>query len=587
MNDAVEAKNGGKTSSTSAENLLGTIDMRREQMFPKLTTEEIDRIRRFGEVRRYAAGEMLYRTGETAPGMFVLLKGRVAIEKRDPLGHAETIVEMGPGDFLAEVAQLSGGPSLVDARALTDGETLLVSPSRLRALLIAEVHLGERIMRALMLRRVFLIEAGTGGPCLIGPADHPNMVRLQHFLARNAYPHAVLDPAEDRDAQALLKHYPCTNDELPLAICPNGSILKNPDEFELARALGMVSEPRDRHYDVAVVGAGPAGLATAVYAASEGLSVGVFDARAFGGQAGASSCIENYLGFPTGISGQALAGRAYVQAQKFGAEMMIPEEVTTLDCGAQPFVLGLRSGRSVKASTVVVASGARYRRPNVPNLQQFEGRGVWYWASPIEARMCRKEEVALVGGGNSAGQAAVFLSGYAKKVWMLVRGTSLAESMSQYLIDRIKATPNIELLTCTEIVALSPSAGGELQGVRWRDRRTGQETEKPVRNVFIFIGADPATGWLQDCGVALDAKGFVPTGTNIPPDHLRSSDGIGRPQSLETNVPGVFAVGDVRAGSVKRVGAAIGEGATVVPQIHTFLENMTAVPATQPLSAAA
>jgi thioredoxin reductase (NADPH) len=595
MNEAVEAKNASTNASSNAsqngsmaaESGLGTIDTRREQMFPKLTTEEIDCIRRFGEVQRYAAGEMLYRTGETAPGMFVLIKGRVAIEKRDPLGNGEAIVEMGPGDFLAEVAQLSGGPSLVDARALTDGEALLVSPSRLRALLIAEVHLGERIMRALILRRVFLIEAGTGGPCLIGPANHPNMVRLQYFLARNAYPHEVLDPAEDRDAQALLKHYPSTNDELPLAICPNGSILKNPDEFELARALGMVPDPRDRHYDVAVVGAGPAGLATAVYAASEGLSVGVFDARAFGGQAGASSCIENYLGFPTGISGQALAGRAYVQAQKFGAEMMIPEEVTTLDCGAQPFVLGLRGGRSVKASTVVVASGARYRRPNVPNLQQFEGRGVWYWASPIEARMCRKEEVALVGGGNSAGQAAVFLSGYAKKVWMLVRGPSLAETMSQYLIDRIKATPNIALLTCTEIVALSPSPDGELQAVRWRDRRTGQETEKPIRNVFIFIGADPATGWLRDCGVALDAKGFVLTGSNIPPDDLRSSDGTERPQSLETNVPGVFAVGDIRAGSVKRVGAAIGEGATVVPQIHTFLEDVKAAPAAQPLSAAA
>jgi len=450
VNDVAETSAGG----VSAESGLGMIDTRREQMFPKLTLAEIDRIRRFGEVRRYAANELLYRTGETAPGMFVLIAGRVAIEKRDPLGRAEKIVELASGDFIAEVAQLSGGPSLVDARATTDVEALLVPPAKLRALLIAEVHLGERIMRALILRRVFLIESETGGPCLIGPANNPDMIRLQHFLARNAYPHEVLDPAEDPDAQALLKHYPCKPEELPLAICPNGSVLKNPDVVELARALGMVRpDLANRQYDVAVVGAGPAGLATAVYGASEGLSVGVFEARAFGGQAGASACIENYLGFPTGISGQALAGRAYVQAQKFGADMVIPGEAATLDSSSHPFVIGLSDGQTVKALTVVVASGARYRRPDIPDLDRFEGAGVWYWASPIEARMCRQEEVALVGGGNSAGQAAVFLSSYARKVWMLVRGSSLAESMSQYLIDRIAATPNIELLTCTRIVA--------------------------------------------------------------------------------------------------------------------------------------
>jgi thioredoxin reductase (NADPH) len=583
VNDVAESR----ASPVSAESGLGTIDTRREQMFPKFTAVEIDRIRRFGEVRHHAAGELLYRTGDTAPGMLVLIAGRVSVEKRDPLGHAETIAELGPCDFIAEVAQLSGGPSLVDARAITDVEALLVPPARLRALLIAEIHIGERIMRALILRRVLLIESGTGGPCLIGPADHPDMARLQHFLARNAYPHEVLDPAKDREAETLLEHYRCKPEELPLAICPNGSILKNPGEVELARALGMVrSDLRHRHYDVAVVGAGPAGLAAAVYAASEGLSVGVFDARAFGGQAGASACIENYLGFPTGISGQALAGRAYVQAQKFGAEMMIPVAAATLDCRSDPLVIGLTDGQTVAASAVAIASGARYRRPNIPHLQQFEGRGIWYWASPIEARMCRQEEVALVGGGNSAGQAAVFLSGYAKKVWMLVRGPGLAESMSQYLIDRIEATPNVELLTCTEIVALSGSPEGQLQRVRWRDQRTGSETEKPIRNVFMFIGADPATQWLQGCGVALDPKGFVRTGSGVAPDDLRSKDGPDQPQSLATNVPGVFAIGDVRAGSTKRVGAAIGEGAAVVPQIHTFLENLKAAPAVQSLRAA-
>jgi thioredoxin reductase (NADPH) len=318
------------------------------------------------------------------------------------------------------------------------------------------------------------------------------MVRLQAFLGRNAYPHRVLDPTRDPDAQALLKHYPCEPDQLPLVVCPSGAILKNPSEGDLARAIGMVpADLQRRQYDVAIVGAGPGGLAAAVYAASEGLSVGVFDARAFGGQAGASSCIENYLGFPTGISGQALAGRAYVQAQKFGAEMIIPEAVTKLHCDSHPFAVGLSNGQTIRASTVVIASGARYRRPAIPNLERFEGRGIWYWASPVEARLCRIEEVVLVGGGNSAGQAAVFLSRYANKVWMLVRGPSLAASMSQYLIDRIGATSNIELLTCTEIVGLSGKKQGQLERVRWRDKRTGAEVEKTIHNVFMFIGAEP------------------------------------------------------------------------------------------------
>ncbi len=555
----------------SSDGMLGS---RHEQMFPKFAPQEIDRLRRFGETRQYAANEWLFRTGEIAPGMFVIIAGMVSIEARDRLDRAERIVEMGAGEFIAEVAQLSGGPALVDARATEPVESLLVRPARLRALLIAEVQLGERIIRALILRRVFLIEAGAGGPCLIGPEDHPGMVRLQAFLGRNAYPHRVLDPTKDPDAQAFLKHYPCEPDQLPLVVCPSGAILRNPNEGDLARAIGMVpADLQKRQYDVAIVGAGPGGLAAAVYAASEGLSVGVFDARAFGGQAGASSCIENYLGFPTGISGQALAGRAYVQAQKFGAEMIIPEAVTNLHCDSHPFAVDLSNGQSIKASTVVIASGARYRRPEIPNLQQFEGRGVWYWASPVEARLCRKEEVALVGGGNSAGQAAVFLSRYANKIWMLVRGPSLAASMSQYLIDRIAATSNIELLTCTEIVGLSGKEQGQLERVRWRDKRTGAEVEKTIHNVFMFIGADPATQWLNGCNVSLDSKGFVRTGTNIPPDQLLSADGKRRPTSLESNVTGVFALGDVRSESVKRVGAAIGEGATVVQQIHGFLEN--------------
>ena len=317
-------------------------------------------------------------------------------------------------------------------------------------------------------------------------------------------------------------------------------------------------------------GAGPAGLATAVYAASEGLSVVVFDARAFGGQAGASARIENYLGFPIGISGQMLTGLAYVQAQKFGAEMVIPTEVARLNCSQNPLTLELSDGVRAKAVAVVIASGARYRRLDVPNLRDFEGRGVWYWASPIEARLCRREEIVLVGGGNSVGQAAVFLRNYAAKIWLLVRGPSLAESMSQYLIDRIEATTNIEVLKNTEVVALSGSPHGQLERIRWRHRASGDETEKAVRHLFLFIGAAPATRWLHGC-ISLDAKGFVQTGASVPTQDVRSDDSAALPPSLQSSVAGVFAVGDVRSGSVKRVGAAIGEGAAVVAQLHAYL----------------
>jgi thioredoxin reductase (NADPH) len=444
--------------------------------------------------------------------------------------------------------------------------------------MIEEPELGERIMHALILRRVALIEAGAGGPVLIGPENSPDVIRLQGFLARNAYPHQLLDPTQDEDAAKLVQQYAPNPQELPLAVCPKGTILKNPSEAELARALSMVPiDERDQIYDVAVVGAGPAGLSTAVYAASEGLSVIVFDARAFGGQAGASARIENYLGFPAGISGQALTGRAYVQAQKFGARVVIPTEAVRLDLTEAAVALHLNDGRRVEASTVVVATGARYRRLDVPNLGDFEGRGVWYWASPIEARLCRNEEIVLVGGGNSAGQAAVFLRSFAKKIWMLVRGRSLAESMSQYLIDRIRAIDNIEVLTHTEIVALYGSREKQLEHVRWRNNVTGEETEKPIRHVFLFIGAEPATAWLRDSGVALDAKNFVLTGSDIPSDIRRSNNGSGRPLPLETSVPGIFASGDVRSGSVKRVGAAIGEGAVVGAELHTALANGAAV----------
>jgi thioredoxin reductase (NADPH) len=542
-------------------------------MFPKLSPEEISRIRRFSDERRYRAREQLFATGDIAPGMFVLVSGSVEVRRRDPLGSLAPVVQMGPGEFIAEVGQLSGGPALVDVDAISDVEALLISPQGLRGLLIAEVELGDRIMRALILRRMTLMEVGAGGPVLIGPATSPDVIRLQGFLARNSYPHRVLDPTEDRAASELVTKYAPDPAELPLAVCPKGAILKNPRETELARALGMVRvDVPERTYDVAVVGAGPAGLATAVYAASEGLSVIVFDSRAFGGQAGESARIENFLGFPTGISGRDLAGRAYIQAQKFGTEMAIPVEIVRLDCSQTPMALDFADGRRIKTRTVVIAAGARYRRLDVPYLEKFEGRGVWYWASPIEARLCRREEIVLVGGGNSAGQAAVFLATFAAKIWMLVRGTSLHKTMSRYLIDRIEATENLEILTTTEVVALSGTPEGRLECVRWRNIVTGQEAERATRNVFLFIGAEPATRWLRDCGVALDEKGFVRTGKDVAPNELRSS-GARRVLPLESNVAGVFAVGDVRSGSVKRVGGAIGEGAAVVAQLHTCLAS--------------
>ena len=551
---------------------MSTIDPRDEHVFPKLTPQEIDRLRRFGEVRRYAPGDALLVTGDVAPGMYVLIKGSVRVTRRDPLGHAAPIVEQGPGEFVAEVGQLSGQPAFVDVHAIGDVEALLIPPQNLRALMIEEAELGERIMHALILRRVVVIEAGAGGPVLIGSESSPDVIRLQGFLARNAYPHQLLDPEKDEDAARLVQQYAPNPSDLPLAVCPKGTILKNPSEAELARALGMVPiDERDQTYDVAVVGAGPAGLSTAVYAASEGLSVIVLDARAFGGQAGASARIENYLGFPAGVSGQALTGRAYVQAQKFGARMVIPAEAIRPDLTEVPLALRLDDGRRVKAQTVVVATGARYRRLNIPNLTDFEGRGIWYWASPIEARLCRDEEIVLVGGGNSAGQAAVFLRNFAKKIWMLVRGPSLAESMSQYLIDRICAIDNIEVLTRTEIIALYGSREKQLERVRWRNNVTGEEAEKPIRHIFLFIGAEPATAWLRDSGVALDTKNFILTGSDVAPDARRSNNGSGRPLSLETSVRNVFACGDVRSGSVKRVGAAIGEGAVVGAELHAAL----------------
>lgn len=552
------------------------IETRRHQMFPTLAPSEIERLRRFGEIRSYRAGEHLAKTGEVAPGLSLILSGEVAIVQRDDRAQRPPIVVHGPGSFMGELAQLSGHPALVDGIAQSDVEAIVIPSIRLRNLLIEEAELGERIMRALILRRVGLIETGAGGPVIVGRAAHPDVLRLEGFLARNGHPHQTLDPDTDRDALCLLERFPVDPKRLPIVLCPGGQMLHNPTETELARCIGLL-QPIDpsRVYDVAIVGAGPAGLAAAVYAASEGLSVLVLDSRAFGGQAGASARIENYLGFPTGISGMALMARAYNQAQKFGAEMVIPDEVVRLQCDhaadGPRFQLTLANEERARTRTVVIASGARYRRPEVENLAAFEGASVHYWASPLEERLCKGQEVVLVGGGNSAGQAVVYLASAVAKVWLLVRGPSLGANMSRYLVDRIASLANVEVLTQTEITALE-GKDGELEAVRWRQRETGQETRRPIRHLFLFTGADPNTSWLSGDDVALDAKGFVRTGAELGGDR--------RP--LETSRPGVFAIGDVRGGSVKRVASAVGEGAQVVAAIHGFLAEASNRPVPWP-----
>ncbi|SFL82806.1 FAD-dependent oxidoreductase [Rugamonas rubra] len=560
------------------------IEARRHQIFPVLGAAEIKRMHRFGQVRQFADGEPILEAGRTAFGLVVVLSGRIAVTRFDGLGNTWPVVEHGPGQFGGEVAQLSGRPALANAHAVGAVEVLVISSESLRALVIAEAELGERIVRALILRRVGLLEANSGGPVIVGPRGHGRIHHLQSFLAANGHPHTVLDPQTDSQAAELMALYQPTADQLPLVVCPDGVVKKNPSLAELGRCLGLLPElDENKVWDVIVVGAGPAGLATAVYAASEGLSVLALETRAYGGQAAASARIENYLGFPTGVSGRALAGRAFVQAQKFGVEIAIPAPAARLICDTYPLQVEMcGSGTRLKARSVVLSCGARYRRPSLANLKQFEGRGVYYWASPIEAKLCKSEEVILVGGGNSAGQAAVFLSGHAAKVHMVIRGEGLAATMSSYLIERIAATRNIVLHTHTEIVALEGDEDG-LRQVRWRNRLSGQEQDADVCRVFLFIGADPNTGWLGDCGVDVDDKGFIRTGFDVTKAqcHANFSRGVYPPElparaALETSVPGVFAIGDVRANSTKRVAAAVGEGAAVVSQIHAFLANLPA-----------
>ena len=550
------------------------IKTRGYQLFPVLDGTQVDTAKRFASApeRKFAPGEIVYNAGERDVPTWLVLKGSMAVVRRDGLNHETAITNLGPGQFSGEVNQLAGAATLASVSAGPEGCTALpFDATHVRALMIGSAEIGEIMMRAFILRRVGLIEEGGVGAVLVGTPGTPELVRLQGFLGRNGYPYAVLDSSTDAEARALLERTGVLSEELPLLVCPGGSLLKRPTDAEAGACLGIT--PRldaDRVYDVAIVGAGPAGLAAAVYAGSEGLSVLVLDQRAFGGQAGASARIENYLGFPTGISGMALAGRAFNQALKFGVEIAIPIEVARLDCGEQEhdatdtIKLELIDNAAVRARTVVIATGARYRRPAIPNLASLEGRGVSYWASPVEAKLCEGEEVALVGGGNSAGQAVVFLAPKVKRLHLVVRAPGLEASMSRYLIDRIAALSNVELHTNTEVVALEGDEATGLIAAVFRDRTTGTTHTCPLRHLFLFIGADPNTGWLNHC-VALDAKGFVVTGANL-------TSRAGQPALLlQTSRTGVFAIGDVRSGSTKRVAAAVGEGAAVVAQIHSVL----------------
>jgi thioredoxin reductase (NADPH) len=544
-----------------------SLSSRREQMFPKLGAADIERIRRFGAIHRYGRDQALVRAGEPDHGLTIILSGRVHVTSRSLSGERDTIVVHTEGSFLGELAQLSGRPSLVDAQAQEPVEALVISPDRLRNLIIAEAEIGERLMRAMILRRAGLLEMASGGPIVIGRRKQASVLRLADFLRRNGHPHQLLDVDTDTDATELVEKFGIDPGALPIVLCPDGRLLRDPTETELAWCLGMLRRiASDRVYDVGIVGAGPAGLAAAVYAASEGLSVLVLDSRSFGGQAGASARIENYLGFPTGISGMALMARAYSQAQKFGAEFYITNEVVSLEARSEKaFSLELRSGERAVTRSVVIATGARYRRLNI-GMYPFEIAGVHYWASPLEARLCAGQDVALVGAGNSAGQAVVYLAAQSRKISLIVRGKELTRSMSRYLADRIAGLSNVEVLTETEVIDVSGHEG-ILKSVRLRDR-AGNETVRQAGHLFFFIGADPNTGWLAKSGVMLDSRGFVVTGQQI----------AGSRDQLKTSVSGVFAIGDVRSGSTKRVAAGVGEGAQVVATLHTYLAR-TGTPA--------
>lgn len=550
----------------SEEDLQSFIHERRHQIFPALTQAQMDVIGRYGERRRFPPGQVLFTQGDRHISAYAIVSGSIQIERNTAL-KSRVIGTFGPGMLSGDIGTLAGRAAVTTARTVSDCEMIVIDEESLRALVITEADLSELIMRAYILRRVAFIQDKEGGGVIVfGSHQTGSALALREFLGRNAQPAAYFDADEHEAAAGLMERFGITIDDLPAVVTTGGAVLKKPSNREVADAVGISPDDLNgRQFDLAVVGAGPAGLAAAVYGASEGLNVVVLDTKAAGGQAGTSSKIENYFGFPTGISGVALAGRGLSQARKFGAEVAVPIEVTSLNCEAdKSFDIQLDNGDSIRARSVVVATGARYRKPSIPDLERYEGRGIYYNASFMEATFCTKEDVIIVGGGNSAGQAAVFLSSHARHVHIVVRADGLAASMSQYLIQRIQAAGNITLHSRTQIVELQGDE--KLQCVMCQ---TNGEAPKAfeVQHVFLFLGAEPNTSWLSNC-VTLDDNAFVLTGPQI---NSKDWPLERAPHYLETSHPGVFAVGDVRSGSVKRVAAAVGEGAAAIQALHQFL----------------
>jgi len=549
-----------------------TLSSGAERMFPTLPPAQIERIARHGRVRSIRPGEVLVEAGARVVPFFVITAGRVEVIR--PSRATETLVAIHqPGQFTGEVNMLSGRPALVRSRASEAGEVIELDREQLLALVQTDSELGELIMRAFILRRVELIAQGLGNVVLVGSNHCAGTLRVKEFLTRNGHPYSYIDLDRDADVQVLLDRFQITAADVPVLICRGEMVLRNPTNQQIAACLGF-NEAIDQSQmrDVVIVGAGPAGLAAAVYAASEGLNVLVLETNSPGGQAGSSSKIENYLGFPTGISGHALAGRAYTQAQKFGAQVIIATGAKRLVCDRKPYAIEMDDNLLVPARTIIIATGAEYRVPSIENLSDFKGVGVYYGATFMEAQLCRGEEVVVMGGGNSAGQAAVFLAQTAKRVHMLVRSKGLADSMSRYLIRRIEQSPAIVLRTRTEIVALE--GGSHLERVRWRDDQAGTIETYDIRHVFVMTGAVPSTDWLRGC-VALEAKGFIKTGPDLSQDDLAAAHWppARPPHLLETSLPGVFAVGDVRGGNIKRVASAVGEGSIAISFVHQVLSE--------------
>jgi len=541
-------------------------------MFPTLTPAQIARIAAHGRERPIARGEVLIEAGDPIVPFFVVRSGEIEVIRPSTLGDALVAVH-GPGRFTGEANMILGRRSLTRARATQPGVVVELTRGELLGLVQTDAGIGEIVMRAYIYRRLELAAHGIGDVVLVGSVHSAGTLRIKEFLSRNGHPFGYIDLDRDADVQDLLDRFEIAVADIPVLICRGEVVLRNPSNEKIADCLGF-NQNIDRSHvrDIVIVGAGPAGLAAAVYGASEGLDVLVIESNSPGGQAGSSSRIENYLGFPMGIPGQELAGRAYAQAQKFGAEILIARGAAALTCDRKPYVIQIDEGSRVQARTVIIATGAQYRKPSLDNLSQFEGAGVYYSATFMEAQLCEGDDVIVVGGGNSAGQAAVFLAERARRVHMLVRSDGLADTMSRYLIRRIEETPSIELRTGTEIVGLEGDA--HLERVRWRDNRSGETTSHEVRHVFLMLGALPNTGWLAGC-LALDPSGFIKTGPDLSTDDLSSARWpLARtPHLLETSLPGVFAVGDVRGGNIKRVASAVGEGSIAVAFVHQVLHQ--------------